>query len=229
LAQNVWLTVALSFLRWSGDRKLDRVNFRIQVSRSRVDWLEEEQVALLLRTTSNPYHLAMIAILATTGMRVGELATLREKDMQNCVIVQGKERKERIIPIDQRTWRYLAPYLERKKGLDQMDVWLVHLEKGRASPYNRKTITAAMIKLGRRLGFHISPHTLRRTFGRALYKRGCPLVELKEIMGHSSVEMTIKYLDIGQMDVQDAMTHYSPDYGELKKAEPYLSGEGQRI
>ncbi len=207
--------VALQFLKASGNRNVDKVKFRIHAHRMNVDWLDEKQVRQLLITTENPTYLAMIAMLVTTGMRAGELASLREKDVTDrAIVVRGKGRKQRTIPTDVRTWRWVEPYLKARMKLGKSDCWLVHEAKGRVVPYEPHSITGILRKIGRKAGFHLSSHTLRRTFGRLTYKRGCPLVELKEIMGHCTTEMTIRYLGVGEMDIEAAMTKYAPDFAE---------------
>lgn len=214
--QLTYLTVLLCFLKWCGNGNLDGVNFRIKPSRTRVDWLDEEQVAMLVANAPYPALRAMIVLFAYTGMRLGELMSLRTKDMSDSEIrVRGKGRKSRVIPVDSAFWSELIPYLAERGRIGDHETFLVHGRNGEVRPYTDSGIYEALIKHGRQFGLHSSPHTFRRSFGRHLYKRGCPLAELKTLMGHASVEQTIQYLGIGDCDIQEAISQYRPDYRKI--------------
>lgn len=223
--QRMRVRVLLDFLRWCGNVRVANLRPKITVSRSRVDWLEEEQVAMLLATARSPAVLAMEASFAFTGMRLSEVLQMRVRDVKEReIVVRGKGRKERRVPIDARWWKYQQAYLAIRP---QSEHWFAHVWRGRPVPYSVSGLSQDLQRHGNSLGFHLSAHTIRRSFGRHLYKRGCPLVEIKELLGHSSVEQTIRYLGIGDADVAEAVMRYLPEYERPLKV--YLTPSGQQF
>ena len=218
--QKQYMDSLLRFLKWAGNKNFEDVNLRIQQSRSRVNWLSEEQVGLLVSEARSPNLKAMVTLLAYTGMRSGELRTLRAKDVKRDeVVVRGKGRKERSIPVDDEFWIEIDPYIKERERIGPHETFLVHRSARsgmRVSSYSDVGIYNAVIKHGLRFNLHTPPHTFRRSFGRHLYKRNCPLAELKTLMGHASIEQTISYLGIGECDLEDAMK-FRPSYREISR------------
>lgn len=77
----------------------------------------------------------------------------------------------------------LRPYSEEGYGLD-------------------KVVT---LPLSESSGIHFSNHTLRRTFGRTLYRAGVPVATIAKILGHESTEVTLRYIGVDMDDMRDAM------------------------
>jgi integrase/recombinase XerD len=80
------------------------------------------------------------------------------------------------------------------------------------APYTVSGLEAAIRDQSENLGFHFSAHSFRRTFGRELYFAGMPLPEIQFIYGHSTLEMTIKYIGIRDSDVDASIEKYQPRY-----------------
>lgn len=226
------LGTLLRFLEWSGNERCSKVRLRIRVSRTHVDWLTEEAVSRVLRTSPSPKVRAMETCFALTGIRRSELVTLRLKDVKDReIVVRGKGRKERVIPINRTFWGWITPYLLYREKLPQHDLFLVHRHGGVSKGYDEESVTTALTRHGGTLGFRLTPHTLRRSFGRILYKNGCPIGELSVMFGHSSVEMTMRYLGIGIFDTSEAIDRYLPDFhlqAEQERRKVYL-GTGSQL
>ncbi len=233
--QKVYMDTLVQFFLWCGNRNLDGMHLRIKVSRTRVDWVEEWQVHLAIRHASIPFQRAMVSLFAYTGMRCSEVTGLRERDVkQNQIVVRGKGKRERMIPIDREFWTALEAYTTWR-GRVQSEHFLVHpTPGGQIRPYAPSGIRASMSELGQKLGFHLSPHTFRRSWGRHMYMRGCGLGELQHLLGHASPEQTVAYLGIGEWDISEAVRRYRPSYLSEKQQEEkhqkmYLSSVTQTL
>ncbi|MCE5296256.1 MAG: site-specific integrase, partial [Euryarchaeota archaeon] len=160
---------------------------------------------------------AMEVLMAFTGMRREEVRELRNSDLENNLVrILGKRKKERKVPLTPEFWEAMKPYLDWKtEQRSSSDHFVLHKDANRpklpARPYALSSISQAVTIHGLELGLDISPHTLRRTFGRRLWKNGCPIEMVKELLGHSSVQTTILYLGINQYDIEDA-AQYIPRY-----------------
>lgn len=205
------LLIFLDFSKFCGNRHMDDVRFRIKVSRRHVDWLTELEVSRLIRAADSPQERAVIVIMAFTGMRRGEVLDLRTKDIKpDQVTIRGKGDKERKIGLDSVFWDAMRPYMEWTAKNGQGKYFVAH-GPGEPRQYSSRGIYMMVKRVSARAGVPVSPHTLRRSFGRHLYKRGCPVAELSRLMGHSSLEMTMRYLGIGDEDINHAIT-FRPDY-----------------
>ena len=210
--QQLYVGILIDFLVWSGNEQMRGVSFGITVCRSRVNWLEPEEVGMLINTAEHPQLRAALVILAYTGIRVGELVQLRASDVKAQEMrVKGKGRKERVIPLDQEFWDAIRPYTLWKESQPRTDHYLFHVYRGVPRPYPIQTLDGLVRDHGRRLGVQVTPHTLRRSFGRHLYLNGCALAQLSMLMGHSKLETTLLYLGIGDYDIQEAMK-FRPSY-----------------
>jgi integrase len=201
----------LQFLRrWNG--KFEKFRLRIRPERVNVDWLTVEEVALALATAANPRTLAMEVLMAYTGIRVGELLSLRMCDLhEDYISVVGKRSKARNIPVTPEFWQALEPYMEWRRRQDGL-LFLLHPSRDGPVPYCYGSVRNNLVLHAKRLGRHLSPHTFRRSYGRHLYKMGMPLPEIQRLYGHASVEMTIRYLGIVQEDLASSLAKFQPSY-----------------
>lgn len=216
--QSSYINTLLEFLKFNRNTLCRGMRIRITISRTNVDWLEELEVARLITAAKYPPLRGALVLMAYCGLRRKEVAELRRSNVAvNRLVVQGKGRKERVIPLDRAFWEAMRPFVEWSEALPTSDSFIFYQERGgRSRSYRPDSLNRLLGDFGKDLGVHLSPHTLRRSFGRHLYKRGCPLAELQVLMGHSSMEMTVRYLGIGDQDITDAM-RYRPDYlGDIK-------------
>jgi len=142
-----------------------------------------------------------------TGLRAGELANLKVGDLQlkgddPVVIVHGgKSAKDRVVPLNHYIRDKLADYTS-KMSRDQSVFGL-----------SRKTISMKMITWSKKAGVpHIHAHSMRHYTATSLLKTGADLRVVQEILGHESLDTTMRYLHITGQDKKEAMRHLDPRY-----------------
>lgn len=153
--------------------------------------------------------LAMIDLLASTGMRVGELVKLNRADIdfynRECVVF-GKGDKERRVYFDARTKIHLQNYL--KSRIDKNPALFVTLQKAHA----RLQISGVEIrlrKLGHRLNIpKVHPHKFRRTLATMAIDKGMPIEQVQQLLGHQSVDTTLRYAMVNQSNVKASHRRY---------------------
>lgn len=165
----------------------------------------DEILELMRDSCSEIRDLAMIDLLASTGMRVGEMVLLNRNDInfaeRECVVF-GKGNKERIVYFDARTKLHLKNYLESRT--DENPALIVSLK----SPYNRLMIGGIENRL-RRLGKHLGlskvhPHKFRRTLATIAIDKGMPIEQLQQLLGHKRIDTTLQYAMVKQSNVKAA-------------------------
>ena len=147
--------------------------------------------------------LALIDLLASTGMRVGELVLLNREDInfeeRECVVF-GKGSKERMVYFDARTKIHLQNYLEERE--DGNHALFVSLK----APYERLKIggvESRLRELGRRLELpRVHPHKFRRTLATVAIDKGMPVEQLQRLLGHQRIDTTLQYAMVKQSNVK---------------------------
>ena len=163
----------------------------------------DEALEIMRDNVDHIRDLAIIDMLASTGMRVGELITLDRDDIdfvnRECVVL-GKGNKQRKVYFDARTKIHLQNYLASRK--DDNPALFVTLQ----APYNRLLISGVEIrlrKLGRRLGISkVHPHKFRRTLATMAIDKGMPIEQVQQLLGHQSVDTTLQYAMVNQNNVK---------------------------
>ncbi len=153
--------------------------------------------------------LAIIDLLASTGMRVGELVKLDRSDIdfenRECVVL-GKGNKQRKVYFDARTKLHLQKYLNER--IDDNEALFVSLQK----PYNRLLISGVEIRLrelGRKLNISkVHPHKFRRTLATVAIDKGMPIEQVQQLLGHQSVDTTLQYAMVNQNNVKQSHRKY---------------------
>ena len=165
----------------------------------------DEVMEQLRDNCDNLRDLAIIDLLASTGMRVGELVKLNINDIdftnRECVVF-GKGNKERPVYFDARTKIHLKNYLNSRT--DKNQALFVSLD----APYNRLQISGVEIRLrnlGRRLGINkVHPHKFRRTMATRAIDKGMPIEQVQSLLGHSQIDTTMHYAMVNQNNVKEA-------------------------
>ena len=153
--------------------------------------------------------LAMIDLLSSTGMRVGEMVLLNREDIdfseRECIVF-GKGNKERVVYFDARTKIHLKNYLESRT--DNNSALFVSLK----SPYKRLNIggvEARLREMGKRLDIpKVHPHKFRRTLATMAIDKGMPIEQLQQLLGHQRIDTTLKYAMVKQSNVKLAHRKY---------------------
>ena len=169
----------------------------------------DETLELMRDSCSEMRDLAMIDLLASTGMRVGEMVLLNRDDVdfaeRECVVF-GKGDKERMVYFDARTKLHLQTYLDSRN--DNNPALIVSLK----APFSRLSIGGVetrLRELGRQLGVHkVHPHKFRRTLATMAIDKGMPIEQLQQLLGHKRIDTTLQYAMVKQSNVKLAHRKY---------------------
>lgn len=165
--------------------------------------ISDEAIEMLRDHCQCPRDLAMIDLLYSTGIRVGELVNLNISDVdfeaRECVVF-GKGDKERRVYFDAKAKLHLLKYLSERK--DNNPALFVTLD----APYDRLKISGVEIRirtLGRKLNMEkIHPHKFRRTMATRAIDKGMPIEQVQKLLGHSQIDTTMQYAIVNQTNVK---------------------------
>lgn len=166
--------------------------------------LSEECIEKLRDSCLQIRDLAMIDLLYSTGIRVGELVNLNINDInfeeREC-IVYGKGNKQRKVYFDAKTKVHLKRYLEQRK--DYSEALFVTLD----SPFKRLKISGVEIRLrtlGRlaSLDQRVHPHKFRRSMATRAIDKGMPIEQVQKLLGHQQIDTTMHYAMVNQSNVK---------------------------
>lgn len=203
-----------SFFSWLEDedyilkspvRRIHKVKSGTSIKETYTD----EDLELMRDNCTKLRDLAIIDMLASTGMRVGELVLLDKSDVnfdeRECIVF-GKGSKERVVYFDARTKIHLQNYLESR--IDDNSALFVSLRR----PFDRLKIGGVQVRLrefGKRLGLKkVHPHKFRRTLATMAIDKGMPIEQLKQLLGHRRIDTTLQYAMVKQSNVKLAHRKY---------------------
>ena len=203
-----------SFFSWLEDedyilkspvRRIHKVKTGTSIKETYTD----EALELMRDNCTELRDLAIIDMLASTGMRVGEMVLLNRGDIdfheRECVVF-GKGDKERIVYFDARTKIHLQNYLDSRE--DDNPALFVSLQK----PYRRLQISGIEVRLrqyGKLLGItKVHPHKFRRTLATMAIDKGMPIEQLQQLLGHRRIDTTLQYAMVKQSNVKIAHRKY---------------------
>ena len=199
-----------SFFAWLEDENyilkspVRRIH-RVKAESSVKETYSDEDLEKLRDGCTETRDLAMIDILASTGMRVGELVRLNRTDIdfneRECVVF-GKGDKERIVYFDARTKIHLQNYLDERT--DDNQALFVSLR----APFERLEIggvESRLKKLGEVLDIDkVHPHKFRRTMATTAIDKGMPIEQVQKLLGHEKIDTTLHYAMVKQSNVKNA-------------------------
>lgn len=203
-----------SFFSWLEDedyiikspvRRIHKVKTAINIKETYSD----EELEKLRDNCEELRDLAMIDLLASTGMRVGEMVLLNRDDIdfveRECVVF-GKGNKERIVYFDARAKLHLREYLDSRT--DDNPALFVTLK----APHERIQIGGIEHRLrdiGKRLHIpKVHPHKFRRTLATMAIDKGMPIEQLQRLLGHQRIDTTLQYAMVKQSNVKTAHRKY---------------------
>ena len=165
--------------------------------------ISDEAIELLRDHCQCPRDLAMIDLLYSTGIRVGELVNLNISDIdfeaRECIVF-GKGDKERKVYFDAKAKLQLLNYLHKRD--DDNPALFVTLD----APHERLKISGVEIRirtLGRKLNMgKIHPHKFRRTMATRAIDKGMPIEQVQKLLGHSQIDTTMQYAIVNQTNVK---------------------------
>ncbi len=173
------------------------------------DTYSDEALELMRDNCGSVRDLAIIDLLASSGIRVGELVTLNRDDInfneRECVVF-GKGNKERLVYFDARTKIHLQNYLDGRT--DSNPALFVTLR----APHERLQIGGVetrLRELGRRLSLpKVHPHKFRRTLATSAIDKGMPIEQVQQLLGHQKIDTTMHYAMVKQQNVKLAHRKY---------------------
>ena len=171
--------------------------------------ISDETMEMMRDNCTELRDLAMIDLLYSTGIRVGELVNLNianvDFEHREC-IVYGKGDKERRVYFDAKAKIHLQNYLAERT--DDNPALFVTLD----APHERLKISGVEIRvrrLGRSLGLsRIHPHKFRRTMATRAIDKGMPIEQVQKILGHSQIDTTMQYAIVNQNNVKSSHQKY---------------------
>jgi site-specific recombinase XerD len=176
---------------------------KVKTGTSVKETYSDEDLEIMRDHCETPRDLAMVDLLASTGMRVGELVNLDRNDIDfnnRESVVFGKGAKERKVYFDARTKIHLQNYLNERTDVNPA------LFVSFQSPHNRLQISGIEIRLrelGRKLGIEkVHPHKFRRTLATVAIDKGMPIEQVQQLLGHTSVDTTLQYAMVNQNNVK---------------------------
>lgn len=182
---------------------------KIKTDKTIKETFSDEGLELLRDACHEIRDLAMIDLLASTGMRVGELVRLNREDInfyeRECLVF-GKGNSERIVYFDARTKIHLINYLDSRQ--DDNPALFVSL----VSPYDRLLIGGVETRL-RQLGEKadlnkVHPHKFRRTLATRAIDKGMPIEQVQHLLGHVKIDTTMHYAMVNQANVKSSHRKY---------------------
>ncbi len=203
-----------SFFSWLEDEDYIPKSPVRRIHKVRTDTLvkeviSDENMEVLRDSCTEIRDLAMIDLLASTGIRVGELVKMNKEDIdfqERQCIVFGKGNKEREVYFNARTKIHLQQYLSSR--IDSNPALFVSLSK----PYSRLSIGGVEVRLrtlGKRVHLQkVHPHKFRRTLATMAIDKGMPIEQVQKLLGHVKIDTTLHYAMVNQVNVKMAHRRY---------------------
>jgi site-specific recombinase XerD len=200
--------IFLSFFAWLEDEDyivkspVRRIH-KVKADKIIKEAFTDENVEILRDNCESLRDLAIVDILNSTGMRVGELVRLNRNDInfndRQCIVF-GKGSSEREVYFDAKTKIHLLNYLESRT--DTNSALFVTTKK----PNNRLTIGGVQFilrKLGKKANVNkVHPHRFRRTLATVAIDKGMPIEQVQRLLGHVKIDTTMHYAIVNQNNVK---------------------------
>ena len=169
----------------------------------------DEVLEKLRNNCSNIRNLAIIDLLASSGVRISELVNLNIEDInfeEKSWVVFGKGKKMREVYFDGKTKLHLQEYLDSRS--DSNSALFVSLYK----PYEKlksRGIELMLQRLGEKNGINkVHPHKFRRTLATRAIDKGMPIEQVQHLLGHTKIETTLLYAMVNQNNVKNSHRKY---------------------
>ena len=183
--------------------------YKVKETKKVKETFTDENLEKLRDTCSNVRDLAILELLISTGMRVGELTKLNISDMnfqERSCIVLGKGNSEREVYFSAKSKMYIKKYLETRT--DDNEALFVSLIK----LYNRLGISGVEIlirNLGKEANINkVHPHKFRRTMATMTIDKGMPIEQVQKLLGHIKIDTTMEYAMVNQNNVKNSHRKY---------------------
>jgi len=150
----------------------------------------------------------VVMMLYTLGLRISELSNIKLEDISSSWIrVMGKGQKQRDVPLLETTKEIIDNYIEAKSPKK----FLFEKNRGKLS---ENSLRYLITKLFKRVSLKVTPHQLRHSYATALLNGGAPIVDVSELLGHSSMATTQIYTKLGSALKEQNYKKAHPLYGK---------------
>ena len=228
-----YLHILNRYLRCFDNKVIEEMGIDFgQDIRPNVNWLSDEQADYLMTMEKTPLEEVVIHLELCLGLRVAEVCRLRlvdvhfDDDPRKCYVsIRGKGKgdgKWRSVPFHPDSRAVFERWIARRNEIvskiheydptwevpEQLLIWGHYENRPTGGYYTERSHSldrAVIHKVRDRAGFDFSNHTLRRTFGRTLYRAGIPIETISKLYGHDDTQTTIRYLGIDLDDMGSAL------------------------
>ena len=180
------------------------------IAEKRLPCLSSEDVQKLLADCQTPRDKAVILLMVDTGLRRAEVCALNWEDVEVSSglvrVVRGKGGKARSVVVGVSTRRAILAY--RRQLNPQSDQPLFQAKGG--GRFTNNGLRSLLLRVGERAGVKVTPHALRRTFATMSLRAGMNLLHLQGLLGHSTIEMTRRYVNMVDDDLLEAHKTHGP-------------------
>ena len=172
--------------------------------------LSKEEVWAMLKNAKLLKHKILIGLLYGCGLRCMEVRSVRLPDLdfdrKQLKVVQGKGKKDRYVPLSEHLIRGLKMYIECEKPQEYLFNGQPIERAGGDfdSRYSQRGVQWAVKQVAKAAGVikDVHTHTLRHSYATHLLEDGMDIMTLKDLLGHQSIETTMEYLHIAQLESQ---------------------------
>jgi site-specific recombinase XerD len=187
--------------------------------------LSQEEMIYIIQCTKNLKHRAILALIYSAGLRIGELLNLKLEHIQihrkQILIKSAKGRKDRYVTLADS----FVPLLQNYLISYQPELYFVEGEKGK--PYSASSVRKFLARSCKeaKIKRTITPHTLRHSYATHLLESGVGLRHIQELLGHSRPETTMVYTHIARkdlLDIKSPLDHALKHLSETQKEEQKL-------
>jgi len=189
-----------------------------KLSKRVLPYLKAEEVSYIISSCTDIRDIAFLLTMIDSGIRLEEVINLNWGDVNipigSVLIRKGKGNKFRTVVIGNRTRRELLKYKRTVDGSPDNPLFQKRRNKG--GRFKTPGIRSWLIRISNKVGIHLSPHILRRTFATLSLKSGMDVFHLQKLLGHSTLEMTRRYVDMIDSDLLKAHKEHGPVDNLLK-------------
>jgi site-specific recombinase XerD len=178
--------------------------------------ISEEDIEKILyvpdrKTYTGMRNFCMILVFYDTLIRLNELVNIKMQDIdldRGTILIYGKGRKERVVPIGAKTTKFLYKFLINHRKIILSD-YLFCTMQGR--PLDHRNVLRILQRIGRKVNVHVSPHLIRHSGASHRAISGMPAFLLQKLLGHTTIQMTEKYIHLVDNEkLRIASKQYSP-------------------
>lgn len=179
--------------------------------------LSQEEMIRIIQCSKNLKHRAILAMIYSAGLRIGELLNLKLDAIQiqrkQVLVKQAKGRKDRYVTLADSFMPLLHNYLVTYSP----QVYFVEGEKGK--PYSASSIRKFLLRSCKlaKVNRVVTPHTLRHSYATHLLESGVGLRHIQELLGHSKPETTMIYTHVARKDLLDIRSPLDSAVEQLSK------------